>query len=215
MKNYTPPAFKQSAFNCPYCSTYSHHLWNEPPYFHFENGSSRPIARKNEDLALSLCNHCHKISIWKNELLIEPRTALAPMPIDDMPEDVKQDYLEARSIVNISPKGAAALLRLALQKLCKHLGMPGKNINDDIAQLVKNGLSIKIQQALDTLRVVGNNAVHPGLINIDDNSDIANTLFVCLNIICEDLITKPKEIDEMYNSIIPQNLKDAIAKRDS
>ena len=44
------------------------------------------------------------------------------MPSDDMPEDVKADYMEASSVVETSPRALLALLRLALQKLMPHLG---------------------------------------------------------------------------------------------
>lgn len=143
-----------------------------------------------------------------------PLSSTAPLPNSDMPDDVKADYEEARNIFSLSPKGSAALLRLAIQKLCKHLGCKGENINDDIAKLVKEGLPTKVQKALDAVRVVGNNAVHPGTLDLNDNNEIAFALFNFVNIICDNQITQPKKIDEYYDSIIPEGAKKAIEKRD-
>jgi len=39
----------------------------------------------------------------------------------DMPEEVKEIYNEAREVSNISPRAAAALLRVALEKLTEYL----------------------------------------------------------------------------------------------
>lgn len=136
------------------------------------------------------------------------------MPHNDMPDEVKKIYDEAREILAKSPKGASALLRLALQMLCDKLVPGNKNINDKIGELVKNGLPQKLQQAFDLVRIVGNNAVHPGEINLDDNPAMANRLFDLLNIIVEYMIAKPKEIDAFYNNTISEKQKEAIAKRD-
>jgi hypothetical protein len=91
--------------------------------------------------------------------MIFPSALPAEPPNLDLPNDIIDDYEEAREIANKSPRGAAALLRLAIQKLCKHLGQPGKNINDDIKALVAAGLPPKVQEALDIVRVVGNDSV--------------------------------------------------------
>lgn len=149
-----------------------------------------------------------------SQKMVYPIFGSAPLPNADMPEDVKQDYEEARSIVAASPRGAAALLRLAVQKLCKHLGEPGENINADIKNLVAKGLPEAVQQALDSVRVVGNNAVHPGQIDFTDNAGVANGLFAMLNFICENRITQPKMISQFYQATVPINTQEHINKRD-
>ncbi len=147
--------------------------------------------------------------------MVYPLTGNVEMANPDLPENIKNDYNEAKDIVNISPRGAAALLRLAVQKLCIHLGEKGKNINDDIESLVKKGLPKTMQQALDSVRVVGNNAVHPGTIDLNDKIEIAYALFGFVNVICEVLISQPKKIQEFYEKNIPEGIRNGIEKRDS
>ena len=91
---------------------------------------------------------------------------------------------------------------------------PNDDLNEDIKALVAEGMSPKIQQALDLLRVIGNNAVHPGQINLDDNTEIAQKLFGILNFIAEELITKPKELEGLYADLIPADTQDHIKQRD-
>jgi hypothetical protein len=159
------------------------------------------------------CAHCREYTLWHLEKMILPSTGGAMMPNNDLPEDVKFDYEEARTILNKSPRGATALLRLAIQKLCIHLGEKGKNINEDIGNLGKNGLPLKVQQSLDIVRVVGNNAVHPGQIDLIDDIDTASKLFVLLNIIADVMITQPSEVDKLFNSL-PANQLAGIKQRD-
>jgi hypothetical protein len=131
----------------------------------------------------------------------------------DLPEDCAADYNEARDIVARSPRGAAALLRLSIQKLMPHLGAKGNNINDDIKHLVERGLPVLVQQALDVCRAVGNNAVHPGELNVHDSPEIAQQLFPMINFIVEDRVTRPREVQELYDKL-PASAREAIAKRD-
>lgn len=130
-----------------------------------------------------------------------------------MPKNVKEDYIEASNIASASPRAAVALLRLALQKLMKYLGEKGKKLDEDIASLVEKGLPIQIQKALDIVRVIGNNAVHPGEIDLKDDIETATALFSLINKIIEVMITQPKEIDEMYEKL-PESTRKAIEKRD-
>ena len=167
-----------------------------------------------KSLAVAICQSCGEYSLWVNEDIVYPRKLSIEPANEDLNDEIKAIYEEASRIFMDSPRGATALLRLALQLLLKQLGKEGKNINNDIKELVENGLSPKIQKALDLLRVVGNNAVHPGQINLDDNKEVALKLFKILNIIASEMITKPKEIERLYEGVIPEETKEHINIRD-
>ena len=55
-----------------------------------------------------------------------------------------------------------------------------------------------IQKSLDLVRVIGNEAVHPGTIDLGDDRKTALGLFTLINLIATAMITEPKEVDEMY-----------------
>lgn len=162
---------------------------------------------------LAICRRCEKLSFWHQGNLVFPAGGSAPPANPDLPEDVTRDYEEARAIASVSPRGAAALLRLAIQKLCIHLGEKGKKLDDDIASLVKKGLPEKVQKALDTVRVVGNNAVHPGELDIRDDPGIAESLFDLVNMIGDAMITQPQKVDALYGKL-PVQAKEQIERRD-
>jgi hypothetical protein len=166
-----------------------------------------------ENLNLARCYNCDKITLWVGSGLAWPVHGEAPTPNADLPLDVRLDYDEAGRILQLSPRGAAALLRLAIQKLCKELGEKGRNIDDDIASLVKKGLDVRIQRALDIVRVIGNEAVHPGQIDLKDDVATASKLFALVNLVSDTMISQPKHIAEMYGDLPPGKLE-AIERRD-
>jgi hypothetical protein len=160
------------------------------------------------------CSHCNGLSFWVGENLEWPSRGAVPIPNPDLDEPIKKVYEEAGSILDRSPRGAAALLRLAIQMLCKQLNEKGENINEDIKSLIKQGLPARIQQALDIVRVTGNNAVHPGTMNLDDDRKTASQLFTLVNLIAHDRLTQPQLIQELFNDL-PQTARHAIQKRDA
>ncbi|MEQ9040538.1 MAG: DUF4145 domain-containing protein [Silicimonas sp.] len=180
------------------------------PFFEYR------VSRVDQDLTnmwFCSCYNCNDITLWIYDRLVYPQRGEAPPANPDMPDDIRSDYDEASAILDISPRGAAALVRLCIQKLCKHLKQPGNNINDDIKALVAGGLDPRIQKALDVVRVVGNNAVHPGQIDLKDDRATAETLFRLLNLIVEKTISEPKHVDEVY-AALPEGDRKAIEKRD-
>ncbi|MEN6351397.1 MAG: DUF4145 domain-containing protein [Syntrophomonas sp.] len=210
MDKYYPPKYMEEAFHCPYCQVYAHQHWHT----RVQSCKHGYSFVDREDLRFSVCGKCGKYSLWYKEQLIIPDSSTAPMPHDDLPEDCKLDYMEARSIVGRSPRGVAALLRLCLQKLMVDLGEPGKDINKDIASLVKQGLPDEIQQALDIVRVIGNEAVHPGELDLKDDNETALQLFELINFIVEERITRRKKITTLFKKL-PEAKLEGIQKRDN
>ena len=168
---------------------------------------------KVDNLFLSKCYNCKKVAVWVSDRLLFPATKVGVLPNPELREEILHDFEEAREIVNASPRGAAALLRLCIQKLCSHLGEKGKNIDDDIGSLVKKGLNPLVQQSLDIVRVIGNEAVHPGVIDLKDDRDTALRLFELVNAIVEQMISHPKAVNEMY-ARLPEAKRKAIKARD-
>lgn len=156
---------------------------------------------------MSLCGHCAGRLLWVGSRIVWPQVGGAQPANPDMPDDVREEYQEAASIVYQSPRGAAALLRLAIQKLCKHLGEPGENINADVGALVAKGLDTHIQEALDAVRVIGNESVHPGEMDLKDDRETAVALFGLINLIVEDMISRKKRINAVYSKLPASKLK--------
>jgi len=219
-EKYYPPIAGTREFHCPHCNVYAKQFW---AYLYcINNHTSRTFVSELSNFqehlpsewSVSKCQHCNNIVIWQNNSMIYPKTILVENPNDDLLEEIKKDYIEAANVFHDSPRAAAALLRLALQKLCCQLGEKGENINDDIKNLVKKGLNPLVQKSLDTLRITGNNAVHPGSINIEENPEIVLKLFELLNFIADKLLTEPKVISNFYDKLPEDSLK-AIKKRDN
>lgn len=218
MSNYFPPKYQSRQFNCPYCHVYAHQRWESiavydpiEKQFIREPMIPKALSLKLGKVQVSSCLSCDEILIWLGENIIYPISRIAPPANRDLPNPVKEIYDEAASITNQSPRAASALLRLAIEKLLEHLGEKG-SINDGIKNLVKKGLDTRIQQALDIVRVTGNHAIHAGVIDFSDTTNI-QTLFELINVIADTLITQPKRIKKMYDNL-PEKDQKAIEERD-
>ncbi|MXW47635.1 MAG: DUF4145 domain-containing protein, partial [Gammaproteobacteria bacterium] len=93
------------------------------------------------------------------------------------------------------------LLRVSIELLCKQLGQKG-SLKDCIDELKKKGLSSRIIDALEVCRLIGNQAVHPGKIDLEEEPDKVKFLFSLVNDIAEELVTKPRKIAENYGDLL-------------
>ena len=113
------------------------------PFLEGKSDSEYSVPLYN--IHISRCYNCEEIAIWLGEGMVWPHRGSVPRPNADIPTDALGDYEEAAEIVDKSPRGAAALLRLAIQKICIELGGKG-HLNDDISMLVERGLDKRVQQ---------------------------------------------------------------------
>ena len=237
------PKYGKDSFNCPNCEVYAHQIWSEiltrEGSLSINNGfrdynssgiflgqNFEPLDKDDEkaikyhfqnSISISICQKCKDEAYWVKGELIYPQTSFAPIAHIDMPEDVKNIYNEARTIYDLSPRSAMALLRLALEVLLPQVGATKAKINTMIAELVKKGLPEHVQKSLDYLRVIGNEFVHPGEIDFVDTKEKAKEnallLFKILNFIVDDLVTRKNTINDLYESL-PKDKKDGIINRD-
>lgn len=168
---------------------------------------------KVKGIAISRCEVCEEIFIWTSGKLIWPQDGNAPAPDPDLPREIQEDYNEARAICSRSPRAAAALLRLCIEKLCIHLGAkPSATTDQMIQQLVSDGLPREVEDALHVVRVVGNESVHPGNIDLRDDFGTAASLFFWVNYICRRMISEPNALREAFNSL-PEGKRERIERR--
>lgn len=213
MEKYVKPTFREKAFNCPHCGAYSTMKWDK-----FYDGSNY-YEKKVEGYSFfdSLCCYCDKQMIWyvkgEQARVFFPRE-VAIAPEENMPDKVREIYEEASLVLGDSPRASCALLRLTLQELMRYLQenvngyseLKIENLNQDIKEVINIGNFHQaekemIEEAMNSVRLIGNKAVHPSELDINDNPEIANILFEMINFIVREIITKPKERQEKLGKL--------------
>lgn len=200
-EQYVVPEFEKQAFHCPHCNAYSQQRWFDVEYL-------VPYQ--------ATCAHCDNFSIWVHKKMVYPSISTAPYPNEDMPQDVREVFEEARIIAHLSPRAAAALLRVALEKLTRHFGETKGSLNARIGNLSKKGLPEQVIKSLDTVRITANEGgAHAGQIDLTgaDSERIVNTLFQLVNLVVEKTITEPAVIENMFEDL-PEDKKQGIKNRD-
>ena len=211
--DYVEAAPDLDAFHCTYsaCGTFAQQIEVDVG---FGASMAGPQWRARQ------CQRCFQAAVWvqlddpDRWMLAYPPNRLGTPPHSDMPPKVLAVYEEARAVAKSSPRSAAGLLRLALQMLVDELDPSRGNLDAKIGKLTSRGLDERVQRAMDVLRVIGNNAVHPGRIDLDEEEDIVPSLFGLLNVVVEQVISRPKQIDALYAGLAGEALQ-GIAQREA
>lgn len=158
-----------------------------------EDGTERDTL--GDVFLLQICEACKKLNIRdieSNKLLYPVKSDVAP-PNKDMPENIKEIYNEATMIYNNSLRAALALLRLGLELLCDEVGYSSGKLYSRIEKLAEDGvIDDDIKYIAHGVRGLGNDAIHPKQIGDTATKEEVEIVFDLLNMITEELITKPR-----------------------
>lgn len=220
------PAFEQNAFACPHCESVCNMDWGgismdtrhspseedqdalslslENSHTFFQQGYSfyygKPVG--SGDWFCAVCESCGGVSFWKDRTIMWPIGFSAPQASEDMPDNVAEIYNEARKVVEISPRSASALLRLALERLCERLKYKRKKLYDSIEAMKNDNMfSSATIDAFHLVRKIGNSQVHVGKIDLSEDPNLALALFELMNMIIDDTITKRNRFNDLNDKI--------------
>lgn len=164
-------------------------------------------VEEEKPLSVAFCQHCRRFTLWLGERMLYPQTGEAPPPHPDMPPAIRELYEEARGVLPASSRASAALLRVALEGLLEEAGYEKGSLADRLKRAHEEGkLNAKIYELAEALRLAGNAAAHYEPWKIDpsqgqEDREIILALFEFLNEVTEELIAKPKRLEEMKQKL--------------
>jgi hypothetical protein len=155
---------------------------NELTYIYQKNSQSLKVQMAN--LHLSSCHSCNGFALWVGDRLVFPYN------VEKTPDLVEEDLEEAAAVLNKSPRGATALMRVCIQKLVPLLQQDGKSLNDYMSSLVRKGLEVEIQQSMEVLQVLRSDPVQLTNFDSQDDKEMAVRFFESLKAVLERRILK-------------------------
>lgn len=187
-------------------------------------GSDGVVRQGHVTWSVSKCFSCKDFSLWiDNELAWPPlKDRVAgelPEPSVDLPPAVQDLYKEAAAVLPHSKRAAAALCRAALEQMVKYLtqDLPMESRLDDRLASLSERVSPSTFKALHIIRHTGNTALHgekdgdqSAVIYLDgSDGTIAEVFFVAINALAEELITKPREMEDLYSKL-PNGVRESL-----
>lgn len=97
------------------------------------------------------------------QIIVYPTSKERPYTAPEIPPNYRKDLLEAKAVLDYSPKANAALSRRLLQHLLREeLGIKAKDLSKEIDIFISTGKAPSyLCDAVDAIRQIGNFAAHP------------------------------------------------------
>lgn len=206
-----------STYKCPYCETILLNLQNCcSTNFNKKGSPNVSYSAALFSLHTYFCPKCGKTTILFEGLdgdiknystTILPKSLAKQFP-DYIPKQIREDYEEAYSIVNLSPKASATLSRRCLQGMIHDFwDVHGKNLNAEITAL-KDKLSSSEWSVLDSIRQLGNIGAHMEhdinlIVDIDPQE--AEKLLAVIEHFIEKWYVSRHDTELLFNEVIDIN----------
>lgn len=232
------PSHKMTSFNCPRCGALAAQNWFELLGSPSTGEGSTEVLT---DAAIydawegqsyipkwtaSHCFACGDNSIWLEDTLVYPdprREAVTDAtPHEDMPENAAELFREAVAVLPFSRRAAAALCRASMERLVKSLDpeCPQYTKLDERLVRLEGRVSTATISLMNVLRHVGNTALHgekdndgSATIYVDeDDQTIAETFFLAINTLVDELITRPRRSEELY-AALPEGVRKSYERK--
>lgn len=109
-----------------------------------------------------LINEDNELPVDYNEFTIYPNQSGSEVP-EEIPEKYRVDYIEAKAVLEISPKASAAISRRVLQNVLQNeVGIKGTNLSKQIDSFLEMpNVPSHLSKSVDAIRNIGNFAAHP------------------------------------------------------
>lgn len=171
------------------------------------------------------CPNCEKITSFADYTGSEmPQKTIPIFPVSVakqfppyIPKGIRQDYEEACSIVNLSPKASATLARRCLQGMIRDFFQISKNTLYEEIDAIKPKISAEQWAVLDGLRRIGNIGAHMEKdidLIIDIEPDEAQKLIKLIELLIQQWYIERHNQEKLYADIIGiDNSKQALRKK--
>lgn len=125
------------------------------PYLIELNYYKCPHCNEESIVVLGLGDNIPKVTHWINPI------SVAKQYPDYIPEQIRNDYSEASSIIELSPKASATLARRCLQGMIRDFwGVSGKDNLFQEINAIQGDVSPATWNALTAIRQIGNIGAH-------------------------------------------------------
>jgi hypothetical protein len=159
-------------------------------------------SRNVQNVSISYCFSCNEIGLWVGDQLVWPVVVASPeLKKLEILAELSGDKGTMIEPLNASPRGAAALLHLAVEKLCLELGVGTYEPRPALAPAIQEEVDARVQNVLDAVKIIQDSSPPIEQNGLRDDRATADALPGFVNLICEKLIIEPRHLRALYTKV--------------